>query len=388
MESERIEKQKIKNMKWPTFLLVFALSLMAVILGYNYFFEPLAFLSPSPTPNIVSQTNSTGPADLLTKEEKIAQLLALPIIASQGGEIQKPEVNFGFYTLFGSQIATASAQKTTTQLKNLAFKIKPLIAVDHEGGTTQRLSGSGFTALPSWQSLCSLEATRSAQILTTSAREIKNAGIDIVLAPVLDRAQSHPVLKSRICSDQSEVIEQRATEYLKILKSQNLLPVVKHFPGIGQTSLDLHQNFDRVLVATQEAQIYQTVLDQYPNMGVMVSHVGVKNQYPDIPCSLSDSCVGQLTANYPEALVFTDALEMKAAGFQTGQSSLKPLSKRAKEAILAGNQVLIFGPSVSEQDLIDLINTLAREYESSQVFKQKVDLAVTKILAVKQNQKL
>jgi len=387
-----------------TILLILGLLILALGLGYNYFYRPFDQYQAQQTENLElvlsGQPNeATASATLsfkLTDRQKIAQLLAVPLTLERD-ELSATDSAWlranqpGMVTLFGTQISTVSAQTVIGEIKQISVsetaltnpKLFPLIVVDHEGGSVQRLTGSGFTRLPSWQTMCAQPATTSAQLLSRSASELAAVGIDVVFAPMIDLARINPVLGSRICSDQPSVIITKANQYMTAMEQVKIQAVFKHFPGIGQTTKDLHTSFDQVEISPTEAMLYQELLKTYPQSGVMVSHVGVLNQYPDLPCSLSSACVGQITQNYPNNLVFSDALEMTSARYQVGTTELKSLELTAAEAISSGNQVLVFGPQVSWSEIDRVISFLEKRYQSEDTFKNKVDTALTRVIEAK-----
>ncbi len=406
MEGKRIKKGtedtlKAKKMNKATILLIFILIILAGLTGYNYFFHPFeninqepVSMEPSPVPSPTPEpTQAEKLLEQLTPEQKVAQVLALPVevddIAESTGSADQSlafiqQFDPGFVTFFGTNVSTVSAHMAvqTVHQQTADFPLSPLIAVDHEGGNVQRLRGTGFTRLPSWSAVCDLDSTDQMEQLTQSAQELHRVGIDLVFAPVLDYG-TNSILGSRICSDNPQVVIQAAQLYIQIFQQQSILPVIKHFPGIGKTARDLHTQFDQVLITDQDADIYRTILDTYPSIGVMVTHVGVENQYQDIPCSLSKVCVGQLTQQYPQALIFSDALEMKSATHDVNSDQPKEIYQVAKEAILAGDEVLVFGEKVSLEQLEGIIHYLTNSYQTNQEFAQQLDQAVLKIINYK-----
>lgn len=377
-----------------TLLVILFLSATAVFLGWNYYYHPFAGEPLEPVTQ-VSPSPSLEPAVSLTADwsvdQKVAQLVAFPAEIDSAGldasvSASLPEIKPGFVTLFGTQISTVAAQRAISSIKepHTSTQVPIAIMVDHEGGATQRLNGQGFTRLPSWRSFCTQSASISAQLLTQSAKEISQVGVNIVLAPVIDVASSNLALGSRICSHDPEVVATHAEIYLTAMNQVNILPVLKHFPGIGQTTRDLHRNFDQVTVDLDEAGLYPKLLDARPQTGVMVSHVGVENQYANLPCSLSADCVGELLTNYPRTLIFSDALEMVAAGYDSASDEPKPLAQRSIEAILAGNDVLIFGPAVTAEEMTLILRTMEQRYTADPVFAKAVDQRLEKVVLWKQ----
>ena len=209
-------------------------------------------------------------------------------------------------------------------------------------------------------------------------------GIDVVFAPVVDLSADNPVLKSRICTDDPQKMVENASIYIKQFSDLGILPVVKHFPGIGETKKDLHFSFERVDVKPTQASVYRSLLSLRSKMGVMVTHVGVNNQFPDVPCSLSTDCVGELAVNFPQALIFSDGLEMKSASYNVEGKNF-PLIDVVIEAAEAGNQVLVFGPSVTLDQIEQIQTALINRYQSDNQFAQKIDNHVQKIIQYKLN---
>lgn len=382
------------------YFFIFLLLIATSLLAYNYVYRPfeLPATSSTSTQKGTDFTATQKPTTeyLLMKlksEEKVALLLATPVTvetyfasdeAALSAEGALPVT--GFYTLFGSEISFTQAQTVISDLKKkfTIAQLRPLIAVDHEGGSVQRLSGEGFTQLDSWKKICSMETIDRQATLKQSARELRTVNIDIVLAPVLD-VGNNQVLKERICSvDSYPVVADRSMDFVTIFSNVGIMPVLKHFPGIGQTKKDLHKAYDFVSVLENDVKLYKYILDQNMRIGVMTAHVGVTSQDKEVPCSVSPFCVNELREAYPDVLIFTDALEMRAALYDKENPNVpKSLAQVSKEAVLAGNNVLLYGPSVSNSQMQEVISTLAREYDTNVQFKSLVDKSILKVIEYK-----
>ncbi|MBU0974660.1 hypothetical protein KKD03_03080 [Patescibacteria group bacterium] len=378
------------------------LFIILILIGINYFARPFEKYFDVKEMTVQKTIEPIEPVVLssfdivqkLSSKEKIAQMIATPLVideeitneSSKSATFSAVNLETGFFTIFGNNISFDSAKLKITEVERL-YKdnlLSPKFAVDHEGGKVQRLNGDGFTVIPSWRKLCVNEDIEEfKKILKTSAQELRDVGIDIVLAPVLDVGNSQ-VLKDRICSDSYPVVAERSLEYIIVFDSYGILPVIKHFPGLGQVTKDLHTNFDFVKVLDNDVKLYTYIIGESPHVGVMISHAGVLNQNPEIPCSLSTDCVGELKNAYPELLIFSDALEMKSASFDKDNSDEeKDLLKVSREAVVAGNEVLIYGPTVTMQELENITNDLSITYDNDVVFKKLVDEAVLKIVNYK-----
>ena len=406
-------------------LLILFLTFLAVVLGYNYFYRPFAdlayeinqSLSPSPSPTVSPSSLELSQVESWSPRQKILQLIAVPLTladeksptsASPSSKVATTmswitTQNPGVITIFGDNIAAAQVTELSSHLKN-ATQLQPALAVDHEGGSVQRLSGTGFTALPAWQTLCAAPDAQRQEMIRMSATELYEAGIRIVFAPVVDTAPSNSVLRNRICSAQPATVSARATEFVQVMEGEGVLPVIKHFPGIGTTKKDLHRTFDQITLVPEEVAAFAEILGHHPRAGVMTTHVGITDLDPTIPCSLNRECVREITSNYPEALVFTDALEMEAARYiasapdreatpsaisaqPTVAGLKKSLAQVSREALLAGNDVLVFGPGVSTDELDVIIDSLATEYDINPELQKQVNDSVVRVLTHKQRWK-
>jgi beta-N-acetylhexosaminidase len=391
--------------------MISVLVLITILLGYNYFFQPFAYLQETQQQTATEQevqvveqiSDQQKILEKLTPRQRVAMLLAVPLtiddsfadpaVASMSSRIawiqqQQP----GTVTLFGSNVSTQSASTAIGLLTSPEIEVhmQPLIAVDHEGGTVQRLSGSGFSRLPSWQQLCRQNQVEAQINLEQSVEELEAVGIDVVFAPVVDVAVSNPALGSRVCSDNFELVESRAKLAANVYYQKDILPVFKHFPGIGSLNTDLHTGFGSVAVGEEEASLYRNILAFFNDktVGVMISHAGVENQDSTVPCSLSSSCVGQLADNFSNVLIFSDDVLMDSAQYvaaQEGQPQPQQpsLEEIVLQTVIAGNDQVVMGPGVSNQDLDAIISTIMAGYESNNFIKSAVDQRVLNILEYK-----
>lgn len=394
-----------------TTIALFFLVILTVLLGYNYYFRPFyleqveVVKTQDESTQFSTESASLSAVDTIfnrfSSQDRVGQLLAWPVKIDASDSADATRVlddefltklskkRPGIVTLFGSQISSSSARSAIEEINNHNGSVLPTwIAVDHEGGKVQRLNGSGFTKLSSWWNSCGTDRDKAEQVLIKSAQELSSVGVNVVLAPVLDVGLQNGSMGDRLCSNKPEIIVDRVQLYNKTFKDQNILPVVKHFPGIGKVVQDLHTGFAITRVGVEDVFVYRSVLDNDSNLGVMTAHIGLENQYAQIPCTLSPDCVGELGENYPNVLIFADALEMKSATYLpvSSQSATKKelsLQEVSQKAVMAGNDILMFGPSVTFEQLSEVYDMLNRAYLSDPLFKERVDQSVKKIISYK-----
>lgn len=369
-------------MHWRTVGLVLLLSLFTAWLGWQYFTKPEGAAIVLPTPMVA--TPSPTPTPEATRED-IATLIAAPLtisgsqIATRSGNLTFIQSNKpGFVTLFGENIATRSALQAITILKETTSPM-PLVAVDHEGGRVQRLRGTGFTRVPAWQAVCEMSVAEKQEVFVQSALELQRYGINIVFAPVIDLAENNPILRDRICSNDPAITSAAAQEMIVQYRQNGVYPVIKHYPGIGETTRDLHNSLDAVLTMPRELPVFQTLLRLFPTIGVMSTHVLVSGFSEEAPCSLNEKCIQPLRTEFPQAVIFTDALEMDSARTGYDLLSQKSLEQVSREALLAGNHVLVYGRDVTGAELEKVLETLYREYGTNEVLREKIDQALVQV---------
>ncbi len=137
------------------------------------------------------------------------------------------------------------------QLRDLCADIRDslpdaVIAIDQEGGRVARLRPPHWRAHPAAGVIGALpgEAARRAAWLTGAliGAECRDAGIDLVCAPVLDLLvpSAHDVIGDRAYGASPELVAALGRAMANGLLAAGVQPVGKHAPGHGRTSLDTH----------------------------------------------------------------------------------------------------------------------------------------------------
>jgi len=381
---------------WTTKLLIFFLFVLTLISAYNYFKKP--FFKELSKSTELESTPLPTPTKVLKKEldvkDKIAQLMAVPIDLN---ELEKEsssstrmlrfieDYDPGLVVYFGEKISTTSALLAKEIIYDSFSETDylPLIAVDHEGGSVQRLNGEGFTKLDAWQKVVNnYSSEQQKAVFNQSARELNEVGINMVFAPVVDLASSSAVLKTRVASDIDKTYL-AVSNFILQFAQNGVMAVIKHFPGIGSISKDPHNAVSTIILDKNDTEIFSQLLNKFKNIGVMTTHVRLENKLSGQVCSLSEECLSKFTDTYPKVLLFTDDLTMKSARVQGDGDQEKHLGQVAVEAIKAGNNILVFGRGTQASSLEEVVVTLQKEYEDSESFRNKVNNSVAKILELK-----
>jgi beta-N-acetylhexosaminidase len=215
-----------------------------------------------------------------------------------------------------------------------------LIAVDQEGGRVQRLK-EPFTIIPPARTLGTTKTSKDvARLARHVARELSLVGINVNLAPVLDvpRSPRCPLWDRAYGKDPAHVARY-ALAAIKGYMSGGIIPVAKHFPGLGDTGVDSHQ----VLPLGQSGDADRTMdllpFQQVVAAGipmVMTAHLKVP-EWDERPATLSPVALQDWLRRRLgfKGVIITDDLEMGAIA-----TSL-PAAQGAKEALAAGADLLL-----------------------------------------------
>lgn len=172
---------------------------------------------------------------------------------------------------------------------------RPLwVAIDQEGGPVQRLAPP-FTRLPSARDL-SIEGERA--VVEWSARaaaELRQVGIQINLAPVLDvvaGGKSH-FMEARSLGSNPDCVAELGRLWIKTLQENGISATAKHYPGLGQAELDPH-HFAPVIRWQDDAAVQRDLLPfrEAIKAGVhcvMTSHALYPFLDPERPATLSST---------------------------------------------------------------------------------------------------
>ncbi len=214
------------------------------------------------------------------------------------------------------------------------------VAVDQEGGPVQRLRRP-FPEMPAARQF---GAAGDPAAVRLAAREVGAAlralGITINLAPVLDvpRTQDCP-LWERAYSSEPQQVAAFGLAAIEGYLAGGVLPVAKHFPGLGATRLDSHLDLPVAAGGEEERRrdlwpFQEAVAAGVP--GVMVAHVVVP-EWDERPASLSPTAVSQVLRQRLgfSGLAFTDDREMGAI------RNHYPVAAAATLAAAAGHDVLL-----------------------------------------------
>jgi beta-N-acetylhexosaminidase len=193
-----------------------------------------------------------------------------------------------------------------------------IIAVDQEGGIVARLKAPHFTEFAGNPSMRNVADARA--FARTTARELSAAGINMDMAPVMDVAPEDlsGIMADRVFGSRPDHVARMGTALIETLQADGLMAVAKHFPGIGRTALDSHEDlpaFSEDLAAMEIVDLppFRAAID-HQVAGIMLSHILYTRIDPQWPASLSPVIARDLLRKKMayQGVTLTDDLDMGA----------------------------------------------------------------------------
>ncbi|MEH7334566.1 beta-N-acetylhexosaminidase [Neobacillus drentensis] len=325
----------------------------------------------------------------ITLNEKIGQM----IIAGFDGTT----VNTNTQTLInkykvGGLILYQPNVKEAAQLVNLINAIKttnsknkvPLfISVDQEGGRVHRMPTS-IQNTPSARIIGNKNDENYAyNIGRVIANELQDFGFNTDFAPVLD-IQSNPnnaVIGDRSFGSNSSVVSKLGVSMMKGISSGNIIPVVKHFPGHGDTSVDSHLELPLVkndLTRLEKIELvpFNNAFKNHADM-VMVAHILVQKIDPNYPASMSKAIITNLLRKQYGfgGVVISDDMTMGAI---VKHYKLKDAAVRA---INAGSDIILVGHGMD--NVATVYNSIYSAVTNHTISEDTINKSVYRILSLK-----
>lgn len=190
-------------------------------------------------------------------KEDIYQVL---MIGLQGFELSSKEehlianYNPGAVILFNRNISTPSQVADLCSRLYELSAVPPLIAVDQEGGSVNRLRSllNSDISPPDIARRGDTESIRSFGRIT--GEMLSALGINLNLAPVLDLAvtDADNALRQRCWGSEANAVIDKASAYLDGLQGTGVFGCLKHFPGLGRAEADSHHRLPEVHTSLEE----------------------------------------------------------------------------------------------------------------------------------------
>lgn len=329
----------------------------------------------------------------LTLKEKIGQMIIAGFdgTTSSNADTLLKNYKLGGVILFGTNI------KSPSQLVNLTNDIKtynknnkvPLfISVDQEGGRVNRMPSTVINT-PAARTIGNKNNVQYAyNIGDIISKELSSFGFNTDFSPVLD-IQSNPkntVIGDRSYGTNSSTVSKIGEGMMEGIRKGNIIPVIKHFPGHGDTSVDSHLelpivNKDLSSLKKFELVPFDNAIKNHADM-LMVAHILVKKVDSKYPASMSKAVITDLLRKQYgyNGVVITDDMSMGAIAKHYN------LSNAAVTSINAGSNIILIGHG--NQNVKTIYNSIYSAVINHKISEDTINKSVYKILSLKQKYKL
>lgn len=367
-----------KNLK-----IIFFLFLLVLIVG---FILPKIPLYKSQKAQILTTTPSLTEDERnlnkLILEQKIGQLL----IIGFEGRVMTPQLENLIKTVHPGGVLLLSRNiENETQLKKLIEDLQKIslldtglplfITVDQEGDPMSQIK-----FLNEKTSQFEIKNTEQAyKVGFNRGKELKNLGINLNLAPVLDITQFGDFLFERSFQKDTERTGELAKAIISGQKAVGILTAIKHFPGYGQIPFNPERVKLPTLSKIPEISQFKKALESQPEI-IMTANVVYKEIDPIFPFSLSIKAIQFLKEELnDDFLVISDDLSSPVLKKEFSLKNTVIL------ALQAGVDILIIAGFDDSKDPIKAFNFLLEAAKKSEISETRINQSVLKIIKLKQN---
>lgn len=331
----------------------------------------------------------------MTQDEKIGQMMIVGLDGSEISETAKAMIatyHVGGFVFYKDNIKDSRQLiELTNSLKaaNAATGAPPLwLSVDEEGGRVTRMPPE-LVKVPAAEKIGKADNPELAQnIGQTLGKGLTALGMNMNFAPVLDvnSNPNNPVIGDRSYDSRPERVAAIGIQVMKGLQKSQVIPVVKHFPGHGDTTVDSHiglpvVNHDMDRLRALELKPFAEAVHSGAE-AVMVGHMLLPKLDKEAPASLSRPVVTDLLRKELgfTGVVITDDLTMGAIikQYNIGQAAVRSVD--------AGSDVLLVGHGFDEaKHVYDAVQQAVRD---GILTMEQIDQSVARILRLKEKYRL
>jgi beta-N-acetylhexosaminidase len=327
----------------------------------------------------------------MTLEQKIGQRFITNI---EGSELSEKLISLIRDEYIGGVIIYPWNIKNKRQVKKLTRGIqktslendpavKLFISVDQEGG---RVNAFGFEEMAHFPAAYYWSQYNDPEFVEAAAyvinKEIAELGCNMNFAPVLDLygIPDKTVIGDRSMGRDPDAIAEFGKFYVKGARKAGIIPVIKHFPGHGSSTVDSHVDLPVIDLEERELQQkdfkpFREVIENGVDV-VMTAHVIFRKIDPEYPGTLSEKILrGLLREQFGfQGVVISDGLAMGAISNNYEiTDTLRLLFKAGVDLILVH----------SKYDIVDLKNRVLELYEQGEITEEEIDEGIERILRLK-----
>lgn len=349
---------------------------------------PTPMLTPTPEPTAAPVTIDSVIA-AMSDRELIGQMVMIGFngtedMDSESAQLMK-DYGVGNVMLFGWNTKTFEQTKALTARiqSHGANGVPVMIGIDLEGGRVVRFSGQWKPKLSSAQALGKKnDPQRVYEQYRQIGQTLREIGIAVDFAPVLDIAKEPTFLGSRVFGGDADKVAALTREAVKGLHDGGVASLGKHFPGHGYTTEDSHETLPVINVSRDKMEAYSLIpfasaVDEGID-AILVAHL----KFPKIdrdyiasvsPVFITDMLRGDMNFN---GVVISDDMRMM------GLRSQYSVGEGAVLHILAGGDIVLVGLHGKLQK--QALDALYQAVQDGRIGRARLEQSVRRILTLKQ----
>lgn len=342
----------------------------------------------------------SGAAFAASLETMVGQMI---LIGFQGKNIEAAGVRavrddiaagrIGGVMYLRTNVASLSAVRSMNDMFGDAHDIAPLIALDQEGGSIERLTEAvGFEEIPSAEHIsANYDVAQAKNIYARMARGVADLGFSINFGPVVDLNinPNNPIIAryGRSFGVDAQVVIAYAGAFIDAHHGAGVLTALKHFPGHGSSRADSHAGFVDITATWQPVELvpYQHLIQQNRVDVVMMAHLFHKqyagNGGGQVPASLSSVWINDILRRQLgyDGVVISDDMEMGAI------RSHYTLAQSVILAVEAGTDILLFSNTANYRTSLasEIGEILMAEARSNSAFRARIEQSYGRIMRLK-----
>lgn len=326
----------------------------------------------------------------LTSSEKIGQLFLIGVTQKKNLEdviklIKKYKI--GGVVIYKNNYDTYDEMiEVVNKLKeaNSKNKVPLFISIDQEGGRVNRFPKE-IKNFKSAYKIGMLENKLISKYANITSEILSKTGINMNFAPVLDlklHEDNHYIGDRAYSNDPKQI--SKITELIDLeFKKNNVIPVIKHFPGHGSIKKDSHlflpviKDYNKIL----KSDIIPFI-DAIKNGAdaIMVGHILIKGETNNLPASISKKYINHIRKEYNyQNLIVSDELAMRSVRYLYGKK------RSIKYAINAGVDVIMYKYFSGMENIID---DILIKNENCKLKTNELDNSINRILFTKKKFKI
>jgi beta-N-acetylhexosaminidase len=343
----------------------------------------------------VPKGGAAGVLARMSLQQRVGQLFMVGTPASSADPTVAAEISnyhVGNIVLTGRGFGGIAATANVTNALQIRTTVAatagvPLfVAVDQEGGQVQVLNGPGFSGIPSALTQGTFATNSLALDAGAWGRQLRAAGVQVDLAPVMDTVPSPSSFNPPIGAFQREfgftpaTVAAHGTAFVQGLSGADVDATLKHFPGLGRVSANTDDSSGVVDSITTRGDAYLTPFAAAINAGapfVMMSTAYYSRIDPNNPAAFSPFIINTILRG---DLRFRGVVISDDLGAARQVAAWTP-AQRALLFIASGGDIVL---TVDPGTIPAMYNAVLAFARANPTFAALVNTAALRVLQAKQ----